>query len=161
MERYKRYGMLQELQGYLSRAQHTMKTQTYLHRKDVFFVIGDWAYLKLRPYHQKSVVRCQIEKLAPRYYRSFEILKKIDHVAYRLKLPENARIHNVFHVSQLRKAIGSRVATLQFPVSLTDDMEVMLQPEQVEDVREGEMGREVLVRWNDLPDNEATWLLGN
>ncbi|KAL6498991.1 hypothetical protein OROHE_026292 [Orobanche hederae] len=36
-------------------------------------------------------------------------------------------------------------------------MEVLLQPEQVEGGREGEMGRDVLIRWKNLPQYEATW----
>lgn len=78
-------------------------------------------------------------------------------MAYRLQLPDTAHIHPVFHVSQLRKAIGHQVASSHLPVTLTEDMEVVLQPGQVEGFRQSDAGREVLIRWKDLPDYEATW----
>ena len=74
------------------------------------------------------------EKLAACYFGPFEIIARIGLVAYKLQLPLSARIHNVFHVSQLCKAIGNREPNPQLPATLTDDMEVLMQPEQVEGV---------------------------
>ncbi|KAL4575579.1 hypothetical protein LXL04_022427 [Taraxacum kok-saghyz] len=87
----------------------------------------------------------------------YQVGDQIGKVAYRVKLPDTARIHNVFHVSQLKLAIGTREAPSQLPVTLTEEMEVVLQPDHVEGVREGVDGREVLIRWKDLPEYEATW----
>ena len=43
-------------------------------------------------------------KLAPRYIRPFEILERVDTVSYRLALPPSlSSVHEVFHVSMLRK----------------------------------------------------------
>ena len=45
-------------------------------------------------------------KISPRYTRPFEILEKVDKVAYRLALPpELSSVHNVFHISMLKKYI--------------------------------------------------------
>ncbi|KAL6547259.1 hypothetical protein OROMI_022980 [Orobanche minor] len=139
------------------KAQQQMKKQVDAHRREESFAVGDRVYLKLRPYRQRTLARRVNEKLAPRYFGPFEVEEKIGHVAYRLLLPDTARIHNVFHVSQLKRAIGNRVATPHLPATLTEEMEVLLQPEAVEGVREGTKGTEVLIRWRDLPDFEATW----
>lgn len=44
-------------------------------------------------------------KLVARYYGPFEILERIGHVAYMLALPSSMCIHNVFHVSLLKKYV--------------------------------------------------------
>ncbi|KAL6532339.1 hypothetical protein OROGR_014309 [Orobanche gracilis] len=99
------------------------------------------------------------EKLAARFFGSFLVLERIG-VAYRLQLPDAVRIHPVFHVSQLRKAIGNRVAAPTLPATITEEMDVM-QFEKVEGVRMAGEGtgqtREVLIRWKDLLEYEATW----
>ena len=68
--------------------------------------MGDWVFLKLSPW--KGVVRFgKRGKLSPRYIGPYEIIERVGSLAYRLALPpELARIHNVFHVSMLRKYIS-------------------------------------------------------
>lgn len=133
-----------------------MKMQADKHKRELFFEVGDWVYLTLKPYRQHTVAKRRNEKLAPRFFGPFRVLETIGHVVYRLQLPETSRIHNVFHVSQLRKAIGDRTSTPSLPATLTKDMKVLLQSGQVEGVREGVAGKEVLIRWKDLSEYEAT-----
>src|SRR4051812_45709626 len=60
-------------------------------------------YLKVSP--MKGVKRFGVKgKLSPRYIRPFKILSQNITIAYDLELPKRlAQVHNVFHVSQLRK----------------------------------------------------------
>ena len=65
--------------------------------------MGDKVFLKVSPW-RKILQFGQKGKLSPRFIRSYEILECISHVAYRLALsPELAKLHNVFHVSMLRR----------------------------------------------------------
>lgn len=107
-----------ELRGHLLKAQ-LMKNQADEHRKEVEFKVGDRFFLKLRPYRQHSVARRVNEKLAPRYFGPFEVLARIGKVSYKLHLPPFAHIHNMFHVSQLHKAVGSQEAISQLPITMT------------------------------------------
>jgi hypothetical protein len=62
-------------------------------------------YLRVPP--MRGVKRFEIKgKLAPRYMGPFLILARLGNVAFRLELPPTlAGVHNVFHVSQLKKCL--------------------------------------------------------
>jgi len=62
--------------------------------------------VKLQPYKQYSIALRKNQKLGLHYFGPFRINKKISAVAYRLDLPMTARIHNVFHISVLKKFQG-------------------------------------------------------
>ncbi|WVZ75943.1 hypothetical protein U9M48_023955 [Paspalum notatum var. saurae] len=74
-------------------------------RRPLAFEKGDHMYLRVSP--MKGVHRFGVKgKLAPRYIGSFKILERCGPVAYRLELPPHlAAIHDVFHVSQLKKCL--------------------------------------------------------
>ncbi|PKU75090.1 hypothetical protein MA16_Dca019459 [Dendrobium catenatum] len=149
--------VLEDLKKHLLRAQQLMKKQADSHRRDMQFEVGEKVFLKLRPYRQQTVAR-RNEKLAPRYFGPYEVLDKIGAVAYRLKLPPSATIHPVFHVSELRRVIGEHAASTELPVTLTEDLEVILEPMEITGVRSDKDGnKEMLIRWRGLPDFDATW----
>ena len=103
----------------LKAAQNRQKSYADNGRKDLEFQVGDWVFLKLSPW--KGVVRFgKRGKLSPRYIGPYEVIERVGTVAYRLELPsELSRIHNVFHVSMLRKYIVDLSHVLQEqPISL-------------------------------------------
>jgi hypothetical protein len=58
-------------------------------------------------------------KLAPRYVRPFQIIDRKGEVAYQLELlPQLSEVHDVFHVSQLKKCL--RVPKEQLPMEYLD-----------------------------------------
>ena len=94
-------GLIRE---HLLRAQQRMKAQEDKHRSDRQFAVGEWAYLKLQPYVQQSVVRRSNHKLGFKYFGPYQILEKVGEVAYRLAQPASSKIHPVVHVSLLKPA---------------------------------------------------------
>lgn len=138
-----------------------MKQQVDMGRKEMEFLVGDKVFLNFRPYRQRSLVINNSPKLAAHYYGPYTILEKIGSVAYRLELPPNATIHPVFHVSQLRRAVGNCASSPHFPSPLSEDLELQAIPEDILDVRQlvsGQPGQlEVLVKWQNLSMFEASW----
>eukprot|EP00253_Pinus_taeda_P032300 PITA_32300 len=82
-------------------------------------------------------------------------------VAYELELPQGSNIHNVFHVSCLKKAFGQQVTVTDELPPMDDEGHLVLQPEAIIDTRERQLRsrtvREFLVRWKNFPDEDATW----
>ena len=84
-------------------AQSRQKSYADVRRRPLEFEVGDHVFLKVMP--KRGVVRFgERGKLSPRFSGSFEILERIGTVAYRLALPPSiSGVHEVFHVSMLRK----------------------------------------------------------
>lgn len=91
--------MITALRKKLLKAQESMKQFADAHRREVNFQVGDWVMVKLRPHRQVTATGAPYSKLAKRFFGPFQVLEKIGKVAYNLKLPDNSRIHPVFHCS--------------------------------------------------------------
>lgn len=135
-----------------------MKSYAYKSQRDVCFEKGDLVYLKLKPFRLKSLANKLNKKLSARYYGPFEAEEKIGQVAYRLKFPPTARIHHVFHVSQLKKSLQPAKQPQPLLEALNEDMELVTEPEAVKHIKTLTNGiKEVLIKWKNLPDFESTW----
>lgn len=119
------------LRGHVGRAQQLMKRKADGHRREVEFQVGDLVFLKMRPYRRGSLARRPNEKLAARFYGPYAVEAKVGAVAYRLKLPDEARIHPTFHVSQLKPAVGSDLVPVSIPPQLTGEGVLEAEPEEV------------------------------
>ena len=72
-------------------------------RKYIEYEVGDKVFFKVLQW-RKILWFGKKGKLSPRFIGPYEILERIGHIAYRLALPlELANLHDVFHVSILRK----------------------------------------------------------
>ncbi|XP_075489706.1 uncharacterized protein LOC142528550 [Primulina tabacum] len=149
----------------LKAAQDRQKSWADLKRRPVEFNIGEKAYVKVSP--MKGVVRfTKAGKLNPRYVGPFEILEKVGTLAYRLALPPNMpRIHNVFHVSQLRKYISDPSHVLEAePLMIESNLGEELKYEEVAirivDTKDQVLRRRIIpyvkVQWSNHTEREAT-----
>jgi hypothetical protein len=124
--------------------------------------VGDYVYLKVSPI--KGVSRFGIKgKLAPRYIGPFPILEQCGLVAYRLQLLETLSVvHNVFHVSQLKKCLQVPDRTIEVTdVVLEPDLAYSEHPIRVLDQKDRVTRRKTLkfykIQWNQHSEEEATW----
>jgi hypothetical protein len=86
-------------------AQSRQRSYADTRRRELSFEVGDFVYLKVSPI--RGVRRFGVKgKLAPRYVGPYQILAKRGEVAYQLSLLEGLlAVHDVFHVSQLKKCM--------------------------------------------------------
>ena len=133
-----------------------------MRRQPLEFEVGDHVFLKVMP--KRGVVRFgKHRKLSPRFIGPFEILKRIGVVAYRLALlPSMSGVHEVFHVSMLRKYNPDPAHVVDWgqievdtdgtfeegPVCILDSRDQVLRCKTV---------RLVLVLWRHYGVEESTW----
>ncbi|GJT66257.1 hypothetical protein Tco_1017737 [Tanacetum coccineum] len=130
-------------------------------RKPLEFEVGDRVLLKVTPW--KGVVRFEKKgKLAPRYVGLFEILERINLVAYRLRLlDELSSVHDTFHVSNLKKFLED--ANLHVPlneIKIDKTLRFVEEPVEIMDRKVKSLKRSrislVKVRWNSKCGPEFT-----
>ncbi|XP_073133785.1 uncharacterized protein [Henckelia pumila] len=143
-------------------AQSRQKSYANHRRRDLEFSVGDHVFIRVAPL--KGVMRFGKKgKLAPRFVGPFEILDRVGTLAYRVALPPNlAGLHNVFHVSMLRKYISnhSHVHNLE-PLQLSPHMTYEERPDRIMERQERRLRNKTIpmvkVKWLNHSDEEATW----
>jgi hypothetical protein len=110
-------------------AQSRQKHYADNRRRDLTFEVSDFMYLKVLP--MRGLRHFKVKgKLAPRYVRPFKVLDRRGEVTYQLELPPQlADVHDVFHVSQLKKCL--RVPEEQLPIKeleLREDLTYIERP---------------------------------
>jgi hypothetical protein len=150
------------IQANLKIAQSRQKSYADRRRKPLQFQIGDFVYLRVSP--TKGVQCFGIKgKLAPRYSGPFEILEICGPVAYKLLLPPRmATIHDIFHVSQLKKCIKVPTEIIETPaIEIEPDLSYVEQPIQILDTKERVTRRKTVkmykILWDHHTEEEATW----
>ncbi|PKU76320.1 hypothetical protein MA16_Dca027522 [Dendrobium catenatum] len=127
----------------------------------VEFNVGDFVFLKIRL--MKGVLRFgKVDKLSPRYIGPFEIVERIGKVAYRLALPTTYALHNVFHVSSLRKYISDDPSKIiSEDVDLQPDLTYVEKPDRILEFSVKQLRSRdtpfVKVLWKHGLEKNATW----
>ncbi|GJW49228.1 putative reverse transcriptase domain-containing protein [Tanacetum coccineum] len=134
-------------------ARDRQKSYADLKRKPMEFQVGDKVMLKVSPW--KGVARFgKWGKLNPRYVGPFKVLEKVGEVAYKLELPEElSRVHNTFHVSNLKKCYADEPLVVPLDgLHFDDKIQFVEEPVEIVDhkVKWLEQSRIPLVkvRWN-------------
>ncbi|XP_071933751.1 uncharacterized protein [Coffea arabica] len=143
-------------------AQSRQKSYADNRRKDLEFWIGDQVFLKITPL-KASLMAGKEKKLQSRFVGPYKILQRVGNVAYKLELPPSlSRIHNIFHVSILKKYHPDPSHVLQpenieIDEALTyEERPVKLLDRKVKELRNKRIPL-VKVLWKNHGVEEATW----
>jgi hypothetical protein len=146
----------------LRTVQSRQKSYADTRRRQLEFKEGDHVYRKVS--RIQGMRRFKVKgKLSPHFIRPFKILKRVGEVAYQLELPYHlADVHDVFHVSQLKKCL--RVPEEQLPMeelSVQDDLTYTEYPIKIIDTLTRVTRNKVInmckVQWSHHGEDEATW----
>ena len=153
---------LRVIQANLKATQLRQKSYFDKRRKPLKFEIGDHVYLRVSP--TKGVQWFGVKgKLASRYVGTYEIIEVCGPMAYRVWLPPQlSAIHDIFHVSQLKKCV-------RVPTEIIEQREILVEPDlsyveyplKVLDQKERSTRQKVVkmykVQWSHHTEEEATW----
>jgi hypothetical protein len=146
----------------LEAAQARQKSYHDRRRKPLQFEVGDHVYLKVSP--TKGVQRFGTKgKLAPRYIGPYEIKETCGPVAYQLNLPPHmSAIHDVFHVSQLKKCVRVPTEVLAEPeLEIEPDLSYHEHPVKIQNYKERSTRAKSItmykIQWSNHSEEEATW----
>ncbi|KAL0551564.1 hypothetical protein IC582_010653 [Cucumis melo] len=153
---------IQKIRSRMHTAQSRQKSYADVRQKDLEFEVGDKVFLKVAP--MRGVLRFERRgKLSPRFVGPFEILERIGPVAYRLALPPSlSTVHDVFHVSMLRKYVPDPPHVVDYePLEIDENLSYTEQPvevlaREVKTLRNKEIPL-VKVLWRNHRVEEATW----
>jgi hypothetical protein len=161
--------LVEEAEATVHRIQDNLKVtkscqETYANkrRRPLEFKVGNHVYLRVSP--MKGMKRFGVKgKLAPHYIRSFPILEKCGIVAYKLDLPPSlAGVHDIFHVSQLKKCLkASMDVVLPEVTPLEADLSYPEHPIKVLDQKDRVTRHKTIkffkIQRSNHSEEEATW----
>ena len=143
-------------------AHSQQKSYADVRRRPLEFEVGDHIFLKVMP--KRGVVRFDKRmKLSPRFIGPFEILEMIETVVYRLALPPSmSGVHEVFHVSMLRKYSPNPAHVVDWgQVEVDTDGTFEEGPVCILDSRDQVLRRKTMrlvrVLWRHYGVEESTW----
>jgi hypothetical protein len=143
-------------------AQTRLKSYTDNRGRPLEFEEGDHVYLKVSPL--RGMRRFKVKgKLSPCFIGPFMIFRRVGEMAYQLELPARlSDVHNVFHVSQLKKCL--QIPEEQLPMeelSVQGNLTYTEYPIKILDtltrVTRNKVIKMCKVQWSHHGEDEATW----
>ncbi|XP_019431285.1 PREDICTED: uncharacterized protein LOC109338483 [Lupinus angustifolius] len=133
-------------------------------RNPLEFSEGDHVFLRVRPVMRIGRIM-KTRKLIPRFVGPYQVIETIGLVAYRITLPPSlSNLHDVFHVSQLKKYISDPSHMIEIDnLSLRENLTFEATPVRIIDRKVKQIrGREITlvkVIWDKNQEEDATWEL--
>jgi hypothetical protein len=161
--------LVEEAQAIVHRIQDNLKAAksckgTYANKRcqPLEFEVGEHVYLRVSP--MKDVMRFGVKgKLETCYIGLFPILEKCGVVSYKLDLlPSLVGVHDILHVSQLKKCLKAPVDVMLPDVTpLKDDLSYPEHPIKVLDLKDRVTRQKTIkfikIHWSNHSEEEATW----
>eukprot|EP00253_Pinus_taeda_P024020 PITA_24020 len=153
--------MVKKVQSNLKAAQDRQKNFVDQKMKFKDYQVGDHVYVRIR--EKKSTLQWSgCAKLAPRFFRPFQVLARIGLVAYQLTLPSHIWVHNIFHVSVLKKYVYDPKHVISWQdIQVESEGKILVEPLNILDRREVILWKraitQVKVLWKQFGLDEATW----
>jgi hypothetical protein len=117
-------------------------------------------YIKLQPYRMVAFDVKHGLKLATKYYGPFRVQARVGLMAYKLLLPAGTQIHDVFHVSQLKKHLGPKAIPVPYLPLVDKEGKIHATPVLVLETRavprDSVLVSQWLVQWLNMSPEEAT-----
>lgn len=143
----KREALNHILQDAIKSAQHKYKYYADKKRRETSLQVGDWVFLRLQPYKQLSVAVRKYLKLSHKYFGPYKVLQRVGPVAYKLDLPNGSLLHPVFHISLLKKKVGSKYVVSSALPRLGAEGQFIVYPVKVLERRSVKRGNVAVVQW--------------
>jgi hypothetical protein len=133
----------------LRAAQDKQKSFADQRRRDVVDSVGQQVFLSTQ---NSRLANPGSRKLLPKWVGPFQILERIGQVAYRLDMPANLKMHNVFHVSLLKPyrsdgRVQPPPPLIELENSLEFEVERILDHRQMKRGHNRTTRNEFLVKW--------------
>jgi hypothetical protein len=144
----------------LKAAQYRQRSYADTRRRELSFEVGDYVYLKVSPI--RGTKRFGVKgKLAPRYIGLYQIQARRGEVDQLSLLEKLSAVHDVFHVSQLKKCL--RVPEEQLPtedLEVQEDLTYIEKPTQILETADRVTRRSTIrmckVKWGHHSEEQAT-----
>ncbi|GJV97148.1 putative reverse transcriptase domain-containing protein [Tanacetum coccineum] len=151
-----------QIKSRIQAARDRQKSYASIRHKPMVFQVGDRVMLKVSPW--KGVVRFgKRGKLNSRYVGPFKVIERVGTVTYKLELPQQlSRVHNTFHVSNLKKYLSDESLVIPLEELRVDDkLHFVEEPVEVMDREIKQLKKSripiIKVRWNSKRGPEITW----
>ncbi|KAJ1570475.1 hypothetical protein NDA15_007623 [Ustilago hordei] len=143
------------LQEQIREAQHRSVNQYNRKHKDIEFKVGDMVYINRRNWK----TRRPTPKLDTRFAGPYPVQERVGRRAYRITLPANLRVHDVFHVSMLEPARTSSLPQRaeQPTIPSLPDEDLDFEVEALIDKRSHNGTTEYKVLWRGYSEEAASW----